>query len=353
MHHPSSPRTAEALRAALDDLVDGLPPRQAAAAVDRLIGHYRGATPTHAPILRDRADVVAYAAYRMPATFEAVAAALRALAVRAPGWSPATHLDVGGGTGAAVWAADDVWGAGPAGAATRATTVLDWAEPALTLGRELATAAGTPALTTAAWRPQRLSAGADLPGSGLVTVSYVLNELAAADRRAVADAAVRAASEAVVFVEPGTPDGYLRILEVRDRLVEAGLTLLAPCPHNGRCPIEPGRDWCHFAARVSRSSLHRRVKSGSLPYEDEKFSYVAAVTPALLEGTPSAPAEARIVRRPQLRKGQVLLDLCTVDDGLQRRTVTKRHGTDYRSARDAAWGDDWPPPSPPAADDGF
>ena len=40
--------------------------------MERLIANYRGATPTDAPILRDRADVAAYAAYRLPATFEAV-----------------------------------------------------------------------------------------------------------------------------------------------------------------------------------------------------------------------------------------------------------------------------------------
>ena len=44
----------------------------AAQAVERLIASYRGTTPTDAPVLRDRADVAAYAAYRMPATFEAV-----------------------------------------------------------------------------------------------------------------------------------------------------------------------------------------------------------------------------------------------------------------------------------------
>jgi ribosomal protein RSM22 (predicted rRNA methylase) len=105
----------------------------------------------------------------------------------------------------------------------------------------------------------------------------------------------------------------------------------------------PGEDWCHFAARVGRSSLHRRVKGGSLPYEDEKYSYVAAVAPALA-GTATAAAP-RIVRKPQLRKGQVLLELCTADDGLRRETVTKRHGPAYRAARDAAWGDDWPHPA--------
>ncbi len=326
----ASPSTAEALRGALAGLLDGLPPTQTAQAVDRLISHYRGTVPTGAPVLRDRSDVAAYAAYRMPATFEAVRAALDALRAAAPGWAPETHTDIGGGTGAASWAVADTWDS-PA-----RTTVLDWAEPALALGRELAAASGIPSLRAAAWQRSRISAALRVESTDLVTVSYVLNELTEGDRTALVTEAARAA-RAVVIVEPGTPDGYARIIAARDLLIAAGLTVAAPCPHSGACPIEPGTDWCHFATRVSRSSLHRQVKGGSLAYEDEKFAYVAATR------FPVVPAPARVTRRPQIRKGQVLLELCAEDGGLRRETVTKRHGTLYKAARDAAWGDEWPP----------
>ncbi|MFK4227207.1 small ribosomal subunit Rsm22 family protein [Streptomyces sp. NPDC019890] len=340
--------TAEALRSALAGLLDGLPPTQAARAVERLIANYRGATPTDAPVLRDRSDVAAYAAYRMPATFEAVRAALAGLRAAAPGWTPGTHTDIGGGTGAASWAVAEAWesgegapesgdeasGAGEAGGPR--TTVLDWAEPALALGRELAAASGVPALRAAQWQRSRISSALRIESTDLVTVSYVLKELTAEDRAAVVTEAARAA-QAVVIVEPGTPDGYARVIEARDRLIAAGLRVAAPCPHSAACPIEPGTDWCHFAARVSRSSLHRQVKGGSLPYEDEKFSYVAAVR------FPPHPAPSRVTRKPQIRKGLVLLDLCTQSEGLRRETVTKRRGALYRDARDVAWGDAWPP----------
>ncbi|MEU1343352.1 small ribosomal subunit Rsm22 family protein [Streptomyces sp. NPDC005827] len=320
---------AERLRATLSAVLDGLPPKQAASAVERLIASYRGATPTDAPILRDRADVVAYAAYRMPATFEAVRSALDAFADAVPeGWAPGSHVDVGGGTGAATWAVTDTW------AGERPVTVLDWAEPALALGRELA--AANPALRDAKWQRSRIGAALTIESTDLVTVSYVLNELDEASRTALVDAAA-AAARAVVIVEAGTPAGYARIIEARDRLIAAGFHIAAPCPHSAACPIVPGTDWCHFSARVSRSSLHRQVKGGSLAYEDEKFSYVAATR------FPPVPAPARVVRRPQIRKGQVLLDLCEPDEQLRRTTVTKRHGDLYKAARDAAWGDPWPP----------
>ncbi|KNB52868.1 small ribosomal subunit Rsm22 family protein [Streptomyces caatingaensis] len=338
MHAPApenAPPAGENLRAALAGLLDGLPPRQAAQAVERLIANYRGRTPTDAPVLRDRSDVAAYAAYRMPATFEAVRSALAAFRTRLPAWTPASHVDIGGGTGAATWAVADAWPSGE-----RRTTVLDWAEPALALGGELARSAASPALRAARWRRQAIGAGLEIPeDTDLVTVSYVLGELTAADRAAVVAQAARA--RGALIVEPGTPEGYARIAEARERLTGAGLTVVAPCPHGGACPVVAGTDWCHFSARVSRSSLHRQVKGGSLAYEDEKFSYVAVVRDAV----PPRPGEARVVRRPQIRKGQVLLDLCTAEEGLRRETVTKRRGEVYRAARDADWGDAWPPPA--------
>ncbi|WP_433344310.1 small ribosomal subunit Rsm22 family protein [Streptomyces sp. CA-253872] len=340
-HHAPS----EVLRAALASLLDGLPTRAATRSVDRLIGHYRGRTPTGAPVLRDRSDVAAYAAYRMPATFEAMRAALGALATALPGWLPGSHLDIGGGTGAAVWAAGATWDG------ERPVTVVDWARPALDLGAELAAAAPWPAVRGARWTQDRIGTGVGTgtaPTAGLVTISYVLGELTEPDRAAVVDTALAAIGTApggaVVVTEPGTPEGYARVLAARDRLLAAGLHVAAPCPHDGRCPIEPGRDWCHFSARVARSSLHRQVKGGSLPYEDEKFAYVAA-TRATPERVPT-----RVLRRPQIRKGQVILDLCEPDEALRRATVTKRQGPRYRAARDIDWGDAWPPAE--AAEDG-
>ncbi|GHH34114.1 small ribosomal subunit Rsm22 family protein [Streptomyces candidus] len=341
----SVPRaTSEVLRGALAGLLDGLGPKRTAQAVDRLIANYRGTTPTDAPVLRDRSDVAAYAAYRMPATFEAVRSALGALREAAPAWTPDTHTDVGGGTGAATWAVSEAWG-------TQRSTVLDWADPALTLGRELAEASGAPALRDVVWQRARIGAALSLGGSALVTISYVLKELDAADRTTLVAEAARAATGAVVVVEPGTPDGYRRVLAAREQLLAAGLSIAAPCPDGGACPMDPeGTDWCHFSARVSRSSLHRQVKGGSLPYEDEKFAYVVAVRDAVVG---ARPVDGRVVRRPQIRKGLVMLELCRRDEGesgrqpvLARENVSKkRHGDLYRAARDTDWGDAWPPPS--------
>jgi ribosomal protein RSM22 (predicted rRNA methylase) len=139
------------------------------------------------------------------------------------------------------------------------------------------------------------------------------------------------AADTIVFVEPGTPAGYRRVLGARDAVLAAGGHTVAPCPHDLPCPL-PADDWCHFAARLPRSRLHRRAKGAELGWEDEKFSY------AVLTREPPPTAAARIIRQPQPRSGHINLITCE-PDGIHRRTISRRQGPLYKAARDARWGD--------------
>jgi ribosomal protein RSM22 (predicted rRNA methylase) len=97
------------------------------------------------------------------------------------------------------------------------------------------------------------------------------------------------------------------------------------------------KDWCHFAARVERTSMHRRLKGGTLGHEDEKFSYLAfARDPVTWPGS-------RIVRRPAISSGFVRLQLCVEGSELHDETVSRSRRGEYRMARHAHWGDAWPP----------
>ena len=107
--------------------------------------------------------------------------------------------------------------------------------------------------------------------------------------------------------------------------------MLAPCPGSGPCPIQ-SPDWCHFAARVERSSLHRRLKDAGLNYEDEKFSYVA------VGRRPVKLPAARILRRPEHHPGLIRITQC-MPSGIESRSVTRREPAAFRHARHAAWGD--------------
>jgi ribosomal protein RSM22 (predicted rRNA methylase) len=308
------------LDAALDAVLG--PGGELAPAVAALSAAYRsGGRP--GDVLTDPTAARAYAAFRMPATFAAVGAALRA----APRLRPTTLVDLGGGTGAAVWAAAAVF------PSVRTAQVLDGSPAALALGRALAAGAPDPVGTTT-WTRARWPA--DLPAADLVTMAYFVGELAPAEQVAVVAAAADRAP-AVAVVEPGTPAGFRDLLRARDTLIGAGLRVVAPCPHDLACPWAAGPDWCHFAARLPRSARHRRVKGGTLGWEDEKFSYVVAVRAG------GAPADGRIVRHPSQRKGLVELTVCASRPGIERVVVSKRRGADYKAARDATWGDPWPP----------
>jgi ribosomal protein RSM22 (predicted rRNA methylase) len=289
-----------------------------------------------APVLRAGPDVAAYAAYRMPATYAAVRAALIQVAAAMPGFRPRQHVDLGAGTGAAVWAAAEHW------ASIDSVSGLDQAPAVLDVARTLTSRSSRPSLRAADWRLQRISAVDPPPPADLVTLCYVLGEITPAERTH-AVAALSAATVAVV-VEPGTPAGYQRVLAARDLLLDAGMTVVAPCPHQRACPLPPGRDWCHFGARLGRTAAHRRAKGGTLGYEDEKFSYLAATrAPDLLGQTPTGD---RVLRRPTVRKGLVALRLCTSTGTAEDAIVSKRQGDRYRAARDIRWGDSWPPPGP-------
>jgi ribosomal protein RSM22 (predicted rRNA methylase) len=164
----------------------------------------------------------------------------------------------------------------------------------------------------------------------------VLGELNQHQQAALVELALRAAP-AVLLIEPGTPAGHRRILAARGQLLAAGYLPAAPCPHEFRCPLQAQDDWCHFGARLPRSGLHRQVKGAGLGYEDEKFSYIAAVRPEVL-GQPDRPP-SRIVRRPQQRKSLVTLELCRSDGSAGRDAIAKSAGETYRRARKSSWGD--------------
>jgi ribosomal protein RSM22 (predicted rRNA methylase) len=166
-----------------------------------------------------------------------------------------------------------------------------------------------------------------LPPHDLVIAAYSLGEFGAP----LAAPLWEAARVALVLIEPGTPRGFALIRKVRGELLAGGARMIAPCPAETACPLADP-DWCHFAARVERSSLHRRVKGGELGYEDEKFSYVA------LARQPVELPAARIVRRPQHRPGLVEIATCTAA-GLGSERIAKHDRDRFRAARKAAWGD--------------
>src|SRR5215210_1017116 len=280
------------------------------AEVESLSAAYRG--PRRARAARTPTQVAAYLAYRAPATYAAAEAAFAQVRVQRPDWRPHSLLDAGAGPGIATLAAIEQW---PSLTSVRLVDV----EPAML-------AAGKVLLPDATWEQGDVSSARG--PADLVLASYVLGELDDVERAAAH--LWDQAADTVVFVEPGTPEGYRRVLGARAATIAAGGHTVAPCPHDLACPLV-APDWCHFAVRLPRSKLHRRAKAVELGHEDEKFSYAA------LSREQVPKAQARVIRQPQVRSGHVNLVTSELD-GVHTRTVSRKQGGLYREARGAAWG---------------
>jgi ribosomal protein RSM22 (predicted rRNA methylase) len=314
------------LREAIDRELEGVSLRDLARASETLSQRYRAEIRDNRFHVDDELAARAYLATRLPATYAAIARSLHAVTEAHPKFSPRTMLDVGAGPGSATWAACEQW------PSIEHADLIDGSaamrEVGVRLARHLATRAD--------WKSTAIDAGmSDLLPHDLVLMAYVLDELDPAARDRLIPRLWELTKDTLIIVEPGTSAGWQRILRARDQLIAAGAHILAPCPHAKACPLSPP-DWCHFSARVPRSRLHREAKGGTVPWEDEKFIYVAA--------SRAAPARqlSRVIAPPYLSKADVRLKLCQRNGIAAEHSIAKRASEAFKKARKLEWGDTAP-----------
>lgn len=270
-------------------------------------------------------EAMAYVAARLPATFAAVESVLP----HVPLEHVTSVLDLGAGPGTAALAAALYW------PACERFHLIEEDAFMSKVAQNLLKEAPEIAHQHFSFQRANLSTlSLDAPFD-IVTLSYVLNELSSEHQAKVLKKAWEKASLGLIILMPGTPVRYQQLMGLRDLLIEWGAFIAAPCPHHKVCPLKKN-DWCHFSKRLRRSRIHRDIKKVSLPYEDEKFSYLVALRSP---GIHPAPA-ARIIRKPLQRSGHVTLDLCA-SEGLKRQTISKRNKGHYKAATQAGWGDSW------------
>lgn len=291
------------------------------AAVDAISEAYRAGKSTSAPRLDDELLVSAYLAVRFPATFAANLAVCRAV-VEAAGarlatpFQPTSLLDLGAGcaAGALAWKThfDSI----------ETISAVEQMPAMISMGRQV--------LPDAIWRNVRLETTTEFAAHDIVLLSYSYGE-SRADTHLL-EKAWAAATQLLVLIEPGTPRGFAALLEARQRLIGVGANVLAPCPANEACPSRVAPEWCHFSTRLNRSALHRRLKGGTLSYEDEKFSYLVVTRAPVSAGLP------RVTRHPLIEPGRITMELCTAPTR-QQKYVTKKNKELFRVARKTEWGD--------------
>lgn len=234
---------------------------------------------------------LAYLVARMPATFAVLSKVFQEIT------PPSTILDCGAGPGTSIWALFD--------APIKKLTLFEKDLEFVKLGKKIAPS--TPFQTS--WKVKSFLNFSEK--GELILFSYSLGEIAENFLEETIEHAIKQTENYLVLIEPGTPEGFERIRMARTLALKRGLFLHGPCPHHNVCPMV-GKDWCHFAARLSRSSLHRFIKKGALGHEDEKYSYLIA------SKQPHTPSGARVIRHPIRKKGHVLTTVCTAE-GLEQR----------------------------------
>lgn len=315
------------LRQGVERLLENVPLTTLKQAAKTLSDRYRAELRDGRLHMAGEMAVKAYLATRLPATYAAVRASLDAVSEARPDYAPKTLLDVGAGPGTVLWAATDLW------PDLERAVLLEASAAVRRVGEALATEAMTARI---AWLAGDVTIDlADLKPAELVTCAYVLDEIAPASLPKLIDRLWHLTGDMLLIIEPGTPAGWQRILAVRRHLIKAGAHVLAPCPHEAPCPLA-APDWCHFSRRVARSRLHRLAKDADVPWEDEKFIYVAASRQAV------APPQARVIAPPKSGSGKVLLKLCEKHGSAGEKLYTKRDGEMFKAARRLDWGDTLP-----------
>jgi ribosomal protein RSM22 (predicted rRNA methylase) len=242
-----------------------------------------------------------------------------------PSFSPQSFFDIGSGPGTGLWAADAIF--------SDVKECFTWEiddefnHLSQTLTQE------HPILKKTIRRKRNLEKDRDFFSADLVLMSYSIGEIASEYWDSIFKELWSKLHHTLVIVEPGTPAGYDRILKIRDILLNQGANLIAPCPHAMACPLSRP-DWCHFYARVERSSLHRKIKNAELNYEDEKFSYLVFSKQSMEQ-----ECQSRILRHPQIQKGYVKIVTCDKDRQIKNHTIRKKDKEIYKLVKKLDWGD--------------
>ncbi|KAL1202758.1 hypothetical protein V5N11_031386 [Cardamine amara subsp. amara] len=252
-------------------------------------------------------ETAAYIASRMPAVFSVCFRVFTEIRRRLPDFTPTKVLDFGAGTGSGFWAVKEVW--------PKSVEKVNIVEPSQSMqraGRNLIQGLKDLPLihgyTSLLALNKVINKEIDKENErkhDLVIASYVLGEIPSLkDRITVVRQLWELTDDLLVLVEPGTPHGANIISQMRSHVLwmeerklrklekkikkgevgkevlnlKSGAHIVAPCPHDGKCPLENTGKYCHFVQRLERTMSQRSYKrTKGVPlrgFEDEKFCFV-------------------------------------------------------------------------------
>ena len=272
-------------------------------------------------LLNTELEALAYSIMRMPATYGAVYTALKHTLERIDG-NIQSVVDIGAGTGTATWAISELLD-------TKDIQCFEREQVMLELGKSFMSQ--NPNLKDVSWNYMDIVKDDLDIKADLVVTSYMLNEIKPESRKDVINKLIKSSNHLILIIEPGTPEGFKNIKEVQKTAIENGLHIVAPCTFQDICPL-PDEDWCHSIVRMERTKVHKLLKNADLPYEDEKFSYVA-ISKEKYDNSGS-----RILRHPMIKKGKITLKIC-YNGRIEDMIVTKKDKELFKAVKKKKCGD--------------
>ncbi len=313
------------LQTAIENVINDLPPGTVSDISSEISKGYRFGGSGKNGVIKGREETYAYAAYRMPATYAAVSYVLGQLNIRKKDFRPLSFMDAGAGPGTAMWAALGVYDS------IEVFNLYERNCDMINTGKDFMGYLPDEIQKRINWINSDITGNFDSKKHDIVVTSYVLNEINDDKREDFLKKLWDCTGITIAIIEPGTPEGYRSLQRARTFLQSLGAKTVAPCPHEQECGLT-GNDWCHFSQRVSRTKFLRMAKNASLSYEDEKFSYI--IMSREYEG---AEIKGVVIRHPQVRKGHIMLETCTIE-GIYGKVISKKNVEEYKNARKSEWG---------------
>ncbi|KAL7418393.1 cell wall biogenesis and architecture protein [Cryptotrichosporon argae] len=212
--------------------------------------------------------VLAKAAAYMPAQYGAVRNIVGELGRRlGDGWAGERIVEVSGGFGVALWAVMD------ADPSEREYHLVHKTRHGLALAESLLGDA-------ASYRRDLLQLKLPTPPSAVFSTYHLSTLPTVASRLTHLKQLAALSADHVVLVDRATPAGWSAISEARAFFLshaessDAPLHIVAPCPHDGACPLAALREPCAFSQRVQRPAFTRRTKHVDRGEEDTAYCYL-------------------------------------------------------------------------------
>ncbi|KAI0274926.1 mitochondrial small ribosomal subunit Rsm22-domain-containing protein [Gloeopeniophorella convolvens] len=286
--------------------------------------------------LHGERDGTAFASIILPAHYSAIYAVLRHIRLRlGPDWSVQNVLDWGAATGSGFWATchafqmanspesnDEIRQSTLSSTAISRYIGMERRDGLVNIGKKLIEGVPHDSLDISWQRKFRADDWLQLHnGGGTIAISaFLLSTLQGSiQRKAVLKEMWESGAETIVLLDHSSPTGFASIIEARELFLNlgrkqadnpgsetkqlAGSHVLAPCPHDGDCPIfaaNHSKVVCGFSQRMERPPFVRLTKHSGVGHEDIEYSYVV-----IRRGLRPKRPEAKVGRVGQVGRRQM------------------------------------------------